>query len=358
MTVEIVRVLVLGLAVAVGVVVYRRVVGAPERPASTGVAEELGLLPRSRQNTLLSTPAPALERALAAAAHGGWEPAARLMAATREDRDWSLRCGYARALGDAAAEGDGAWLETWTHVAGPDDPDVAVVRAHATVSVAWRLRGAAYAKDTSREQFAGFHRTLAQAPAEIECAAELNPADPTPYVAELHTARGLGYPHGRVHRIWAEVTARDPYHFDAHTSALQYWCAKWHGSAELAESFARSAAAAAPAGSLLAVLPLVAWWEHHDDGAKAADYRTPQLVALVDAALADVAAAPPGHPRAATVRHVLAYFLTRQGRHEAALEQFRLVDGHVGAFPWAYYDDPAAAYCRWREEAAKGARRR
>ncbi|WP_030856164.1 hypothetical protein [Streptomyces sp. NRRL S-37] len=63
---------------------------------------------------------------------------------------------------------------------------------------------------------------------------------------------------------------------------------------------------------------------------------------MVDAAPADVAAAPSDHPGAASVRHLPAYFLTRQGRHEAALLQFRLVDGYVDALPWRYWEDPAA----------------
>lgn len=355
---EIARVIVLAAAVAVGWVVYRRIMGPSASPGSAGRAEALGLLPQSRQNTLRSGPAPELERALAAAARGDWQPAARLLAETRERRDWERRCGYASSLGHGAAEGDGTWLESWTAAAGPDDPDVAVVWAHATVQLAWELRGAAYAKDTTREQFEGFHRVLAQAPEDIARAADLNPGDPTPYVAEIWTALGMGYPRPEMHRLWARITARAPHHFDAHYAALQYWCAKWRGSAELAESFAREAAAGAPLGTLLRVLPLVAWYEHHDDDAKAADFRSPELTALVDAALADVAAAPPGHPSMAEARHLLAYFLTRQGRHEAALEQFRLVDGYVDALPWNYYNDPAGSYCHWRDKAVRGARRR
>ncbi|MEJ8646429.1 hypothetical protein WKI68_44520 [Streptomyces sp. MS1.HAVA.3] len=58
------------------------------------------------------------------------------------------------------------------------------------------------------------------------------------------------------------------------------------------------------------------------------------------------------------MRHLLAYFLTRQKRYDAALAQFRLVDGHVGALPWKYWSDPAEAFCHWRDRAAHRARRR
>ncbi|MFC8078991.1 hypothetical protein ACFUN8_26060 [Streptomyces sp. NPDC057307] len=40
---------------------------------------------------------------------------------------------------------------------------------------------------------------------------------------EIWTALGLGYPHREMHVLWSEITARAPHHFDAHSSALQYW---------------------------------------------------------------------------------------------------------------------------------------
>ncbi|MCX2926110.1 hypothetical protein [Streptomyces sp. NEAU-W12] len=122
-------------------------------------------------------------------------------------------------------------------------------------------------------------------------------------------------------------------------------------------AFAREAEATAPPGSLLSTLPLIVWYEHRDTRADPDELLEPYLLDMVDAALADVAAAPPDHPDAASVRHLLAYFLTRQRRHDEALQQFRLVDGYVNAAPWRYYDDPAAVYCLWRNRAVKGARR-
>ncbi|MFI8191528.1 hypothetical protein ACIF8T_22365 [Streptomyces sp. NPDC085946] len=355
---EITRAVVLGLAIACAVAYYRRLTGGLPSWGASRKARALGLLPESRQNTSwAAAPGPELEQARAAAADGRWEPAARLLAAAREQRDWARRAYYADAFGSHQAAHPGGWLDAWEAAAGPDDPDVAVVRACATVSLAWHLRGGGWAKDTSREQFASFHGTLDRARRETARAARANPDDPTPYLCEIWTGLGLGCSHEDMRRIWKEVTARAPHHFGAHGAALQYWCAKWRGSEALAVSFAREAAATAPPGSLLAALPLIAWYEHHDSGAEAADFRAPHLLALVDAALEDLAAAPPDHPDTARVRHLLAYFLTRQGRHDAALEQFRLVDGYVDALPWRYWSDPAAAYCRWRDRAVRGSGR-
>ncbi len=181
-------------------------------------------------------------------------------------------------------------------------------------------------------------------------AAALAPeGDPGPYVGEIWTAIGLGCPHADMDLLWKEITERAPYHYEAHFSALQYWCGKWRGSEELARAFAARAARNAPPGSLMTALPLIAHFEHDESDSTDAD-RTPEMHALVDAALADAAAADPDHPRLPEVRHLLAYYLSLQDRDEAAVEQFRLVDGHVGALPWRYRGDPAASYCELRDE--------
>lgn len=54
------------------------------------------------------------------------------------------------------------------------------------------------------------------------------------------------------------------------------------------------------------------------------------------------------------MRHLLAYFLTRQSRHEEALEAFRQVDGQVNALPWHTRRDPAAFFTTTRTTALRG----
>lgn len=109
--------------------------------------------------------------------------------------------------------------------------------------------------------------------------------------------------------------------------------------------FAERAAAAAPLGSLLTVLPLIAHFEHDDSKDTAAD-STPEMIARVNA--------DPAHPRLPELRHLLAYYLSLQDRDEAAIEQFRLVDGYVEALPWRYHGTGMAArYCRIRNLSAR-----
>ncbi|GAA2735617.1 hypothetical protein [Streptomyces nogalater] len=321
--------------------------GDAEAARAAKAAARLGLLPAERQNTDLAAPLPEPWTAALAAVRGGdWQPAADLLAAV--GRDWERRSALAYLLADLAAEED-AWLLAW-EAARPDDPDAAVVRARSTVILAWRIRGAKQAKYTSQEQAEGFHRTLTAARGEIARAAALNPDDPTPFVAEIWVALGLGYPNARMDELWTELTSRAPHHYEAHFSALQYWCAKWRGSERLAREFAERAAAGAPLGSLLTALPLIAHFEHDESDDTEAD-NTPEMRARVEAALADAAAADPSHPRLPELRHLLAYYLHLQGRDEAALEQFKLVDGHVNALPWRYRGDMADYYCRVRDTA-------
>ncbi|MEW2115939.1 hypothetical protein AB0945_12200 [Streptomyces sp. NPDC005474] len=308
-------------------------------------AEQLGFLPAERQNTTSAGPLPdgweTVLDAVRGGGDGGWKAAAGLLRAI--GRDWERRSLATYLLADIAAEDD-AWLLAWESdgPAGPDgrdDSDAALVRARSTVILAWNVRGAKPAGDTTGEQFAGFHRLLQRSREETARAAALNPDDPTPYVTEIWTALGLGYPHSEMDKLWSRLTARDPHHYEAHFAALQYWCAKWRGSRQLATQFAERAAASAPLGSLLTALPLIAHFEHDDsdDSADSAADRSPEMIAHVNAALADAAAADPTHPRLPELRHLLAYYLSLQDRDEAAVEQFRLVDGYVDALPWRYH---------------------
>ncbi|WP_351235979.1 hypothetical protein [Streptomyces sp. NPDC002133] len=310
------------------------------------------LLPLRLQRGKLAGPDPGLRRALIAASVGVWKPAAELLAGTAQD--WERRALYVDHLASLTGWMRGRWLRAWD-AARPGDPDVALVKARARIHCAWKKRGAAYAKQTPAWRMRAFHRQLIASREEIAVAASLNPYDPTPYSAEIWTALGLGYPHDLMRELWAEVTARAPHHFEAHFNALQYWSAKWRGSNELARAFAQQASAGAPKGSLMAALPLFAWYEAYmSRSAVLPGPRSPEVRAMIDAALEDVDAAG-DHPRLPDVRHLLAYCLHKQGRHRAALEQFRRVDGYVDALPWHYSGYRRIYYRAIRTAAARGA---
>lgn len=342
------------IAIAIGIYFWLKSRRKATGGGASAGALKPGLLPAKQLNKdYASPPRPELVRALAAVRGGDWQQAAELLAVT--GTDWERRSTYAYSLSELAAKDD-AWLSAWEK-ARPDDADAAIVRARSTVNLAWDQRGSARAKHTSQKQFEGFHGTLVRSRDEIARAAALNPEDPTPYITEIWTALGLGYPRQDMEALWEEITTRAPHHYEAHFSALQYWCAKWCGSDELAHDFAARAAAGAAPGTLMTAFPLIAWYEAHLDGAEASEYHSPDLTALVDAALTDAAAGSTDHPRLAEVRHLLAYFLVKQERYDAALEQFLLVDGYVEALPWRYNADMRGAYVAARDKAVAKATR-
>ncbi|MET8622488.1 hypothetical protein ABZW30_01790 [Kitasatospora sp. NPDC004669] len=287
----------------------------------------------------------------AAALAGDWQTAAAYLDAAGSD--WDLRWYRLGVLADVASEDD-TFVKAW-QAALPNDPSAALVHADALVALAGKLRGAKGAQHTTREQFDAFHRVLAESEAACRRAAELAPADPSPYIAQISIAMGLGWSHERFQALWAEIVSRAPFHFGAHRSALQYWCAKWRGSHELMHEFARQAAASAPPGDLLVALPLFAVFEqeYKDDNYEEV-YRLPATAAAVDAAWRAVVKAPAGHHRLPEVRHMLAYALEAVGRYAEAVQQFQLIGPFCGAVPWTYYNERLRVFGSCRARSAVG----
>ncbi|MFE3990263.1 hypothetical protein ACFXPW_00930 [Streptomyces goshikiensis] len=363
------------LLAGAGAALYARRGARPVRAAVTGVgvaveAEEvdeaalksrraaevvaLGFVPEAELDTAHPAPVPAERTAvLAALADGDWEVGAAYLKAA--GRDWEERWLRVRVLAGAAA-GDDGWLRAWRE-AKPSHPALALVAADTAVVVAWNARGDGAAGDIAEERLRTFHDLLEEAKtAAREAQRVADPADPVPYMVEQSIGIGLGYPHEDYEELWARITARGPKVLTAHTHALQYWCLKWHGSHELALSFARESAAAGEPGELLTLLPLLAYFEQdaHDPELTAeVFYKAPEIREAVDAALADLAAADPDDPRAVRMRHMLAYLLFWQDRDAAAVEQFRHVDGHIGAPPWSYAASPRSRYVYARDWAVR-----
>ncbi|MEV6108781.1 hypothetical protein AB0M28_29380 [Streptomyces sp. NPDC051940] len=313
---------------------------------------QLGFLPPDRLDTERSQPGhPRDEPVLAAVRGGDWQQAAAYLA--EAGTDWRERYRRAGVLAAEAAEDD-AWLVAWRR-AHPHDPGAALVNADALIDVAWAIRGNGTGSTVGEEAARRFHDVLHRAREACAEAQALGGDDPSPYIVEMALAMGLGYPHEQMRALWAETEKRDPYHLAAYTRALQYWCAKWRGSHEAARQFADMAAARAYPGSLLTLLPLQAHFEY-EQSQRDLDpdeyYKRPEVVAAVDACLADVAAADPLDRGVRPVRHFLAWCLYWQDRYPEAVEQFRHIDGFIGATPWDYASDPVKRYTDARDYCA------
>ncbi|MCJ1677793.1 hypothetical protein MTF65_10655 [Streptomyces sp. APSN-46.1] len=327
---------------------------ADEKARQAAEVVALGFVPEADLDTDHAAPVPAERTAvLAALADGDWEVGAAYVKAA--GRDWEERWQRVRALAEVAAEDDG-WLLAWRS-AKPSHPAAALVNADTAVIVAWNVRGNLGARHTTTEQFRIFHDLLEKARVCAREAQRLaDPADPVPYMVEQSIALGLGYEPEEYEKLWGEIVARGPKVLSAHTNALQYWCEKWRGSHELALGFARESAASGEPGELLSLLPLIAYFEqdtHEPELSAEVFYKAPEIRAAVDAALEDLAAADADDPRAVWVRHMLAYLLFWQDRDAEAVEQFRHVDGYIGAQPWTYSGTPKSRYLYARDWAVR-----
>ncbi|RST06261.1 hypothetical protein EF910_11115 [Streptomyces sp. WAC07149] len=325
-------------------------VEADEEARKAAAVVALGFVAEADLDTENPAPVPAARTAvLEAVRSGDWEAAAAYVEAAGQD--WQERLERVRPLAEAAAEDD-AWLLAW-RAARPGDATAALVHADTSVMVAWNVRGSQSGSRTTQEQFRLFHQLLTKAQADAHEAQRLgDPADPSPYVVEQAIGMGLGYSHERYRELWARITERAPRLLWSHVAGLQYWCAKWRGSHELAMAFARESAAAGKPGDLLTLLPLMAYFEQEtqeDDLLPETFYKEPEIVAAADAALADLAAAGNEHPGTPRMRHMLAYLLFWQDRDAEAVEQFRHVDGHIGAVPWTYAGEPKRRYLYARD---------
>ncbi|MFD7262790.1 hypothetical protein [Streptomyces sp. NPDC059874] len=323
---------------------------ARQRAEKAAAVVALGFVAEADLDTENPAPVPP-ERtaALEAVRTGDWEAGAAYIEAAGQD--WHERMERVRPLALAAAEDD-AWLLAW-RAARPTDPTAALVDADTAIMVAWNVRGGQSGSRTTQEQFRLFRDLLIKAQEVAHEAQRLaDPADPTPYIVEQPIGQGLGYSHERYRELWEQVVKRDPKVLWSHISGLQYWCRKWRGSHELALAFARESAAVGEPGDLLSLLPLIAYFEqetYEEDLAAETFFKEPEIVAAVDAALLDLAAAGDEHPGTARLRHMLAYLLFWQDRDEQAVEQFRHIDGHIGALPWSYAGSPKRRYLYARD---------
>ncbi|MGW7366903.1 hypothetical protein ACWGI8_26590, partial [Streptomyces sp. NPDC054841] len=290
----------------------------------------------------------ALRAAVAAAVAGDHGPARELLAATRLGAEWERRSHYVGELAESALHNPG-WLDAWLAGA-PEDPDAMLVKADLCIDRAWAIRSAARAEQVSRDQFRAFFALLEDAVPVIGAAAELNPDDPVPWQIALTHAMGIQAPRDLFDAYWAEATARAPHHYGCHAAALQYLCAKWHGSHEEMFAFAERAAAEALPGSKLHALPLAAAIEYDvvagvgDDG----PVDRSRITAAVDRARELSSFYEPGDPEAAGFRNELALMLILSKRFEEALDVFRAIGVRARSYPWLYFGEPRQEFLDFR----------
>ncbi|HET6354394.1 hypothetical protein [Streptomyces sp.] len=285
------------------------------------------------ETVLLDAPDERLSPALVAAALGEYEPAAKLLATTRESAEWENRDRYVMRLA-AFAYNREEWLTTWL-AAAPRDPDALVVKAELAVRRAW-------------ESPASTERLREVGPL-IDAAAEGDPNDPVPWRISLDHARGTHATHTAFESLWEQAIRRSSHHYGCHVAALQYLSAQWYGSHRECFDFAEQAAADALPGSLVRALPVRAAFAQLLVG-DTTSVQEDRIDAAADLAITLSADYAAGDPWPAEVRNLLAYVLVGRGRWAQALEQFRLIGPYATSFPWtSVTDDPLGQFLHTRD---------
>ncbi|MFJ9027157.1 hypothetical protein ACIRQP_01275 [Streptomyces sp. NPDC102274] len=281
---------------------------------------------------LLDAPDERLAPALVAAALGEYEPAAKLLATTREAAEWENRDRYVMRLA-AFAYGRDGWLTAWLRAA-PRDPDALLVRAELAIRRAWESPARA--------------ERLRETGPMIDAAADGDPRDPVPWRVALDHARGTHATHTAFESLWEQAVRRSSHHYGCHVAALQYLSAEWYGSHHECFDFAEQAAHDALPGSQVRALPVRAAFTLLLSG-EPTSVQLDRIDAAADLAIAVSAEYEPGDPWPAEVRNLLAYVLVERGRWQEALEQFRLIGSYATSFPWtSFTDDPLGQFLESR----------
>ncbi|MFF3321823.1 hypothetical protein [Streptomyces sp. NPDC002889] len=283
---------------------------------------------------LLDVPDNRLGPALVAASLGEYEPAAKLLATTRESAEWENRDRYVMRLA-AFAHNRGEWLGDWLRAA-PRDPDALVVKAELAVRQAWDSPARA--------------ERLREVGPLIDAAADAEQNDPVPWRIALDHARGTHATHTAFESLWEQAVRRSSHHYGCHVAALQYLSAQWYGSHRECFDFAERAAEDALPGSLVQALPARAAFAQLLGGETVSSVQNDRIDAAADLAITLSKDYEAGDPWPAEVRNLLAYVLVARGRWADALEQFRLIGLYATSFPWTFVtDDPLGQFLQARE---------
>lgn len=287
---------------------------------------------------LLDAPDERLSPALVAAAAGEYEPAAKLLAITRDGAEWENRDRYLGRLVTFARNRDG-WLTDWL-AAAPHDPDALLVKAELAVRRAWE-------SPVRAEQ-------LREVGPLITAAAESDPRDPVPWRLALDHARGTQATHTTFEALWEQAVRRSSHHYGCHVAALRYLSAAWYGSHRECFDFAERVAEDSLPGSLVQALPLRAAFALliERPHARTTSVQEERIDAAADLAIALSGSFAPGDPWPAEVRNLLAFVLVARGRWGEALEQFRRIGPHATSFPWSSVsDDPLGRFLDAKNDA-------
>lgn len=263
---------------------------------------------------------------------------------------WDDRTFYVDLLAGDARPMD---LDFW--VQSGQEPDLALLaRGRANMEMAWQARGRGQASSVTAEGQQRFEQYMAAAQQDLHQAAQLQPADPSPWAFLLEVVKVLDLGMETAQQYYQHAVSLDPQHYKAHALMLGFHCQKWGGSHEQMFQFAYDAANRAGPGSDLHTILLYAHIERwlyfdafEDNAAGAKAYlKDPRVIQETLAAYQNSLGSPQLLLRRSTIhaRNTAAFwfFLTRQ-KTQAQMEIAQIGNAYT-ELPWALWDTPAKAY--------------
>ncbi|MCP9210027.1 hypothetical protein [Streptomyces cucumeris] len=209
----------------------------------------------------------------------------------------------------------------------------------------------------------GSSADLGEARATCLQAADLLPADPTPWVVYLATLRHERRPYQELSAVWKEIKARDPWNREAHLQALGYLSPDECGSTvqvvDLLDSIRYGMPADAPAAGLEMTSIVRGHQRAVATGGLAAisagdHWRRPEVASVLDRAAQDWPR--PGffrHAAALADLNVLAFALVKSVRMDEAATALRATTGVATPWPWNAEGDPLERFSQQYERLAK-----
>ncbi|PJN38505.1 hypothetical protein CG747_22970 [Streptomyces sp. CB02959] len=188
-------------------------------------------------------------------------------------------------------------------------------------------------------------------------AAELLPADPTPWIVYLATLRLERHPSTELAAIWREIKARDPWNREAHLQALGYLSPDECGSSSQVLDLLDSVRSAMPPNAPAAGLELTALVRNHQramapGGVSALGagefWRRHDAVAALDQASHYWPS--PGfldHAQALADLNLLAYALIKAARPGEAANALRATGGMGAPWPWSADGEPLERFSHY-----------
>ncbi|WP_043513466.1 MULTISPECIES: hypothetical protein [unclassified Actinoplanes] len=268
--------------------------------------------------------------------------------AALDARDWTA----CRALLDAAEPVERGFL---------------IDAAAEAAEVAGFLRGVRTADpaDSTAAALLGRHLTVVAGSAERWRAAEIElidaaaraPDDPAVWAARLGTARLLGLGQSEARRRYDRLAAIDPHFLPGQSGFARQLCPQWGGDWDRAHEFARSAAEAAPPGSLSHVLIAEVHIEHWLALRDTAARRTYLAADAVRSGLYDAAKSSVWHAdfrRTHGWVHVMNVFAVAFALLDdmpAVASLFTALDGLATGWPWSCLGDPVTVISQYAERA-------